>query len=65
MIIGTVSCAGSAAAFFSAALRRASRFSWAITRSPVAIGVPYYSDCSSVVTKDFTVGKPVRIERFS
>ncbi len=39
-IIGTVSLAGRAAAFFSAADRRRSRFSLAITRSALASGVP-------------------------
>ena len=39
-IIGTVSLAGSAAAIFSAAASRRSRFSFAITRSAVPSGVP-------------------------
>ncbi|MOA58909.1 hypothetical protein D3C78_1834120 [compost metagenome] len=40
MIIGTVSLAGSAAAFFSAADRRRSRFSLAMIRRAEPSGVP-------------------------
>jgi hypothetical protein len=39
-IIGTVSLGGNPAAFFSASDMRMSRFSWAMTRSVVPIGVP-------------------------
>ena len=65
MIIGTVNLAGRAAAFFSAAAMRASRFSWASTRSATDTGVPYRSDCSNAVQSDLMDGKPVRSARFS
>jgi hypothetical protein len=39
-IIGTVSFGGNPAAFFSASDMRMSRFSWAMTRSVVPMGVP-------------------------
>ena len=47
--------------FFSAAIRRMSWFSWAIVRRPTEMGVPYFSDCSSVVDKALNPGRPVRL----
>src|SRR3954465_14707149 len=64
-IIGTVSLAGSDAAFFSAADIRASRFSCDRTRRPSATGVPYFSDWIRVVERDLIAGNPVRSARFS
>ena len=49
-IIGTVSIAGSRAAFSSARVIRASRNSAASTRSDWASGVPNFAVCSSVFT---------------
>ncbi len=65
VIIGTVSFGGRAAAFFSAAAMRASRLSLDKTRRPTATGVPYFSDCWSVVLSDLKAGNPVRSAKFS
>ena len=63
-IIGTVSWAGRAPAFFSARDMRSSRFSSDSTRRETETGVPYFSDCSSEVASDLVAGRPVRQLRF-
>ena len=65
MIIGTVSLAGRAPAFFSAAARRVSRLSCESTRRPVAMDVPYFSAWIKVVARDFAASRPVRSAKFS
>ena len=65
MIIGTVSIAGSFAAFSSALVSRASRNSAASTRSDCASGVPNRAVCSSVFTTPRTAARLVRRFRFS
>jgi formate dehydrogenase assembly factor FdhD len=62
-IIGTVSLAGRAAAFFSAADRRSSRFSLAMVRRAVPSGVPYFSAWIMAVATDLTPGWLVRLAR--
>jgi hypothetical protein len=64
-IIGTVSIAGSRAAFSSARVIRASRYSAAKTRSDCANGVPNLAVCSNVFTTPRTEARLVRSLRFS
>ncbi len=64
-IIGTVSNAGSRAAFSSARVIRASRNSAASTRSDWASGVPNFAVCSSVFTTPRIDAMLVRMFRFS
>ena len=64
-IIGTVSIAGSRAAFSSARVIRASRNSAASTRSDWASGVPNFAVCSSVFTTPRIDPMLVRAFRFS